>query len=516
MPQAYKLSPAPLFIDKGVTTAAAVMLAVICWAASLSEIFSGEYWSAAAFASLVIITSCLLFFWTTRLLFKPSVIVLGFLLLLNVPHVLLLSLGVIGKSEFLGVEFSADAIVWLCLISATAVSGYVAGALVAAFPEPTTAGFKHVSTAKLSGEMPQVRMLLIFSLLALSGAFYGLHYHGFVQQFLETGRSGLFKFRGSGIVGEIGIYAADMFPIICLLLMVATAGRKVTIHRVAWALLILNSLMQLYVGSRGAAILPILAAFWLQHELVRPIKAKTIILASALVLFLIAPLIGVVRNQENFRHLSIADIKVSDDVGALALNSLLEAGRPLRIIGWVRESELPEEVPNGRSYLGAIAAIFPNLGGGVHWSVGDGTLTKRLEEYVRRDVFPWKLRQGWGFSFVAEAFLSFSYFGVLLVPFGLGFVIRRFEPIRPYSGGFARYGIYAAIIVFMPIAMRGEMREVVRPVVWFAVVPIVVIKLLEAFFLKLLFYNRASITNSEIQPLTPRAGGAAGDEPRDS
>lgn len=242
--------------------------------------------------------------------------------------------------------------------------------------------------------------------------------------------------------------------------------------------------LNFYVGTRGHAIMPILAVAWTWHRRISEIPRTWAAVSGLLVLFVVFPLIAATRESNSADRYSIESLVMAfNSINNPAIQILDEMGRSgIRIVSWVYQI-VPEAraYDFGKSYVTALSILVPHFGGGEN--VADAS---KLSAWITTMIRPdWAVTGGgFGFSYVGEAYLNFSWFGVVIVGIILGYVLGR-GAIKVKDNSlpiaFAYWACVCAIITFYP---RAELQQIIRNIVWYGVGPIVMVRMYHRFVLK--------------------------------
>ena len=228
--------------------------------------------------------------------------------------------------------------------------------------------------------------------------------------------------------------------------------------------------VHLFLGDRATAILPVVAWLWLYHRSVRPIPGNVLLLGvvASAVLF---PAIAILRD------LNSADRASLGLMGALASTPnpiaavLAEMGGTMRTVAYTLElvpSVRPFDL--GQSYGWALLTMVPNFTGGVHPAIAHGDYAT----WVTTTVDPISAAAGYslGYSVIAEAYANFGWLAVLpclAIGFGIG-------SLQSWSSAPGRYLAVrlAAVASYLPFILfwaRSESLTIVRPLLWYALIP---------------------------------------------
>ncbi len=226
-----------------------------------------------------------------------------------------------------------------------------------------------------------------------------------------------------------------------------------------------RSVVLLYLGYRAYALLPIVAAVWLWHTVQRKLPVKSLTAAGAAFLILVAPIVRGLREGAGLDRWSIGNIvEVWRGVDNPLVSLLSDMGSSVLTVAYTIElvpSARPFEM--GLGYVRAALNSLPIIDIGNSY----GYASSWLAWAVRPD---WASRGfGFGYSFIAEAFLNFGWLGIAFVTATIGFAIVRMglwvkqDPLRA-----------VLVAVFLPSLLfftRGESIDLVRPLLWQAVLP---------------------------------------------
>jgi oligosaccharide repeat unit polymerase len=216
---------------------------------------------------------------------------------------------------------------------------------------------------------------------------------------------------------------------------------------------------------------PLLAFVWAYQRTIRPIPRGILLSGAAAILLVVFPVVGSVRTTAGTNRLSwdfLVQTYASIDNPLVAI--LSEMGTSMQTVAHTLEL-VPSTRPFdwGIGYLYGLGTILPNLFGGVHPAIQRGTAS----EWLVRLVAPWEVEQGGGlgYSFIAEAYLNFSWVGgaVFLGIVGMGMSYLFVGAMRSPN----RLLIASAAITlsFLTHYARGEFYTIARPLVWYVLIP---------------------------------------------
>ncbi len=277
----------------------------------------------------------------------------------------------------------------------------------------------------------------------------------------------------TGLAGSAAVIADFIFP--GVFLVIAGGSRKPRLRIFAVIYIVLYTCAKLVIGTRGAAVMPLLAMMWLWDSVVRPLPRALLISFSALMLLVVFPVIGASRNEvAGVDLLSVEFLtKTLTGVNNPLVASISEMGFSATTIGWTMEL-VPKVRPFalGMSFLVAIITLIPNVfSSGRHpaltmsgYDIPDFWLVGEIDQdFANRGG-------SFGFSFIAEAYLNFGWFGIILLG-GIGFLFSRFVQWAIEDRDPAKMAIIAIFVSFFLFYPRGSAQMVFRPFIWYSLIP---------------------------------------------
>ena len=241
------------------------------------------------------------------------------------------------------------------------------------------------------------------------------------------------------------------------------------------AVLSVYAILQISLGGRAAVTAQVLCGAWLFHHSVRRIPRVVFAVLGA-VLIIALPVIGVVRNTIGESRTSAetlgAEVRSLDNPVVALLS---ETGGSMATIAYTTQLVPAErQFDLGTSYAYGALAIMPNLFWDIHPSGVHGTLSRWLVSTVALRTA--NIHGGLGFSCLAEAYLNFSWPGIVFVPALLGFGLVRLTNWAESSGDPLSLALLATCLVPLLIYARGEAIDTFRDVAWYALLPYCAIK----------------------------------------
>jgi oligosaccharide repeat unit polymerase len=236
--------------------------------------------------------------------------------------------------------------------------------------------------------------------------------------------------------------------------------------------------MYLFLGARGSAAMICVAVAWVFDRSIHRLS-RVLILLMAVAALIVFPLIRETRSTGGRYRLSFEDqLETLTNLESPVSSSVSEMGFSLVTVTHTL-TLVPASRPYdyGASYWYALMAIIPNVGWEVHPTVAHGLLS----DWLIRTVDPVVARSGGGlgFSFVAEAYLNFGWYGGPVWLGLVGFVLSRLF-LKADGMDAARHAFAASFLSFFFVFARGEAAIVARGLVWYAVVPYILVVMLTA------------------------------------
>jgi oligosaccharide repeat unit polymerase len=302
--------------------------------------------------------------------------------------------------------------------------------------------------------------------------------------------------KGIGFEGSQKMLSLFLVPGILFLL--AGSKRKTIFVLVTIIILFSYVAVQYFIGSRMLAAMPLLAYSWLWHKTIRPLPRIPLILIGATLLLVVFPLVSVYRTTTGDSRLNnpamLYETFTSIENPAIAIVS--EMASTIVTVGWTLEL-VPSIRPYamGSSYWYSILSLIPNL----FWKLHP-TAANELGRWLSETVTPGfaALGGGWGYSFIAEAYLNFGWIGAPFILLAMGYLYSKFVVTVNYSEDIAKYALLASFSSFFYMFARGEFATMPRYLIWYSLFPFLLTKLMSII--------RAAVHMKTNQKLLSRQG----------
>jgi oligosaccharide repeat unit polymerase len=254
-------------------------------------------------------------------------------------------------------------------------------------------------------------------------------------------------------------------------LFLTVAGRRHLLdRRVSAAVIVFFSALQFYLGYRSTAAMPLIAWMWLSHRAVKPFRWPVLAGWAMLLVFVVFPLVRETRNLSQEERSTSSYLDNFLRVDNPAISSVHEMGSTMATTAHTLTlvpSSRPLDLGEGYAY--ALLSLFPNLFWDIHPTIVRGT----ANEWLVRSINPWLASRGgaYGYSCIAEAYLNFGKPGVPLMMCLYGILFVTLVLWAEKSGDPAKLAFAATVLAFVLRFPRDELAGIIRPVVWYAVVP---------------------------------------------
>jgi oligosaccharide repeat unit polymerase len=413
-------------------------------------------------------------FWSwyivTKSLFSPYILFFISALLFNGGQIILEVFN-LNEKGILEEEFSSTTILATMFIVVIGLAVFHLGALMSAFqisvaPTQVSPQQKVAINRRKDKEISQVGWLF-FSIsflpsllilqksisIVLSGGYFALYQQNDATSFDAAP----------------AVLAAFLVPSAMFIL--AGSGKNVKEQYLSCILILLYATINFFLGKRNVAAMPLLCFAWLWHQLIRPISKVFLGSVGAFILLIVFPLVGASRNSGGEDRLSVdALLNTFTSINNPLVAVLSEMGGSMNTIAYTIEL-VPRfrEFQWGAEYLYALFTLVPNLFWKLHPTVARGLPGLWLTWAVRPDFAA--RGGGLGYSFIAEAYLNFGWFGAPIALGVIGFLFAKFTLWAAKSKEPARMAAVASFTSFFLFFARAESGVMVRSLVWYSWLP---------------------------------------------
>ena len=314
-------------------------------------------------------------------------------------------------------------------------------------------------------------------------AFIGLSIVPFIIVFRDTvvtalaqGYGGLYGRSKEDLVNSPVVVLANFIVPGVLFLLAGSRGRK-TSAMIATLFVVLYSSTMLAIGARAPATMVLVSFAWLYNRSIRRLS-RIAMLGFAIFLLCTFSFIAAIRATPGFW----------EEPGRLSGEALVNLNNPM--VGAVSEmgSSLitvvytiglfPSVRPfdYGLSYAYAASAAIPNVGFEVHPAIAHGLLGDWLINTVDRSRA--LAGGGLGYSFIAEVFANFGWYGTIPVLACLGYFLVRLFRLGTGNIDPGKLAFVATFLASFLCFARGESAAVVRSLAWYSLLPYLAVSMI--------------------------------------
>ncbi|WP_423408381.1 O-antigen polysaccharide polymerase Wzy [Heyndrickxia sp. MSNUG] len=296
---------------------------------------------------------------------------------------------------------------------------------------------------------------------------------------LNSGYMALYKYDSSSIGQQTtffgNIFATlKMFFIPGIFLLVFIYKNNIMVRKILTSILLLAVFLSFLIGIRTEAAALLISFVLLWHTEISAFKGKktVFLLMGAILLLTLFTVIGEVRGDVNrgVNGFITASKEIISDKNPI-FNSIGEMGGSMFPLIEIMNL-VPEKINNkyGQTYLSSLLAIFPSFL--VDWIVPRISLANWL-------MLTLGMNYGPGFSLLAESYLNFSWGGAPFM-FVLGYIFSKIlNPQRKKGAFFLVENVFIAVMLYFFItAGRGDTLLLIRNIVFYSIIPYLLIKIL--------------------------------------
>lgn len=240
--------------------------------------------------------------------------------------------------------------------------------------------------------------------------------------------------------------------------------------RFACAVVVTFALIQFYMGYRSTAAMPLIAWAWLWHRTVKPIRVSALLGSAAALILVVFPVVRETRNmssaERSFESITSSVMSLDNP----AITSIEEMGQSMSTVAHTVELVPAERAfDRGEGYAYAALTLFPNLFWPIHPTIARGT----NNDWLVTTVNPWLSMRGgaYGYSPIAEAYLNFGPAGTPVIMCLFGILLVTLILWAERSPAPARLALVAVILAFTLRFPRDELAGILRPIVWYGLMP---------------------------------------------
>jgi oligosaccharide repeat unit polymerase len=298
-------------------------------------------------------------------------------------------------------------------------------------------------------------------------------------------------------------------------IMFLAAGSRKQRHSLALAavLMAVYSGIVMYSGERRLGAPVLLAFAWLYHSRIRRLSRTTLAIALSAGIGLLG-LLTIVAEVRNAQGSWLESVQKARATSRAAQNPFVGAVSEMGGTGAGRVADTINLIPAvrpfdyGAGYGYGFVSLLPNLG----WAVHPATVHGSYSEWLTRTLDPRIDAHGGGFgySFIAEPFANFGWYGVAPLLFLTGYLFVRMCDWATLTDDPAKYAFVAAALVPLLFFPRDETERLFRPLLYYCFLPYAAARLwTKRAPSKSREARSQRIALTSIQPATPTRGSLA-------
>ncbi len=290
-----------------------------------------------------------------------------------------------------------------------------------------------------------------------------------IRTVMTSGYMGLYEGGAVGIGSSLGILADFIIPASLFLLV---GSKNVPKGRLISAtVVILYAMSKFLSGERNQAIMPLISFAWLWNYFISPLPRTLFLGVGSAIAFVLIPIISATRTEaggekfsinyliETFSQVENPLFAAIEEMGS----SMMTVAQTIELVPRVRDFQW------GLDYFYAFLTLVPSLFGDRHPTIARGL----AEKWLVGEINPYfAFNHGtYGFSFIAEAFLSFGWIGAPIALGIIGFLFAKMTLWAMKSNNPAKLAMLTSFLSFFLFYARSESALIMRSLVWYSVLP---------------------------------------------
>jgi len=264
-----------------------------------------------------------------------------------------------------------------------------------------------------------------------------------------------------------------------MLMLIAGSRKRPELRMGAEVGLILYALTFMLLGRRGDGGEVLISYALVRHYCIRPIPKKIILPAALVVIGVIFPLMAMIRNVDlNSRADLDVMVKAFESIDNPMATALSEMGGSMQSVSYTMEL-VPKYRPYdlGASYFYSAFSVFPNLFWSLHPSIARGSPSIWLVKTVDPGIA--RMGGGIGYSYIAETYLNFGWWAGPLLLVLIGYAVSALVRWSLFQADPAKIAIAASFFGNLITFARADSQSVIRPLVWYSLLPYLAILVLQ-------------------------------------
>jgi hypothetical protein len=223
----------------------------------------------------------------------------------------------------------------------------------------------------------------------------------------------------------------------------------------------------MYSGMRRLGAPLFISFVWLYHSRIRRLP-RAAILSTGVALLALFTLVSEVRNEPGPWLDAVQKARATSSAAQNPIvGAITEMGNTAGTVAdTINLWPAARPFDYGIGYGYALLTLIPNVGWAVHPTAARGTYSEWLTRMVelRTDVHG----GGFGYSFIAEPFANFGWYGVVPLLVLTGYLLVKMFEWATLTDDPAKYAAVATFIVPLLFFPRAETAELFRPLVYYS------------------------------------------------
>ncbi len=298
-----------------------------------------------------------------------------------------------------------------------------------------------------------------------------------VQTVLNGGYMALYQVRAATGLATAPQLIANFLVPSAMFLLAGSKGKRtgVVLSAVIIAAYVVGTL---FLGGRAAASTSLIGYIWLYSRTVRRISGRMLIVPGLVIAFFVFPMVRAIRDVRGEDRTSMEFTRAAwSSVDSPVVTVLSEVGNSMSTVAYTLDL-VPTVRPfdGGISYVYAVLAAIPNVFWDVHPTTAHGTMSTWLVKTVQPGTAA--MGGGLGYSYIAEAYANFGFEIGTLSLLVLGMIAGRLSAAVLRVPNQAVLAMAATALSFAMIYARSETADFIRGIVWYSVVPYLMVRFL--------------------------------------
>jgi len=221
----------------------------------------------------------------------------------------------------------------------------------------------------------------------------------------------------------------------------------------------------LYIGRRGEAFSGVISYMFLYDRMFKKVSRRNIVILGLIAFIIIMPTISIIRQVETKNLSTFIDTFKNIDN---PLNQILkETGFSFMITPYLLSLVNEYSYHYGLDYVFSLLSSIPNLVYKFDYFIKNGEPASWITRII--DYNEWYKGGGVGFNYIAEAYLNFGIIGIVVIPI---IIVTLIKYINKHN--YIENRIIAAMFIsYIPMFVRGTSYNLIRPILWYAIIPII-------------------------------------------